>query len=114
MRLAAEAIAAMGADVDPELAAFLIGTHHGHGRPFFPHQDPWDAHARTVDGRVIEPGPGPEALDWEWRGLDWPGLFARLRTRYGDWRLAWFEAVLRLADHRASERSGLADAERAP
>ena len=25
---------------DPELVLWLIGTHHGHGRPFFPHRDP--------------------------------------------------------------------------
>jgi len=78
---------------DPELVLWLIGTHHGYGRPFFPHQD------------LMEKAPdvGPQSLAFDWRGLDWPSLFARLKARYGVWELARMEAVLRLADHRASE-----------
>lgn len=93
---------------DPALVLWLIGTHHGHGRPFFPHADPADATPRRIPvpcGASVElpPGPGPQSLAFDWRGRDWPSLFAQLCTRYGPWELARLEAVLRLADHRASE-----------
>lgn len=98
--------------VDRALALWLVGTHHGYGRPFFRHDDPWDAYARTVNGISVPPDPGPHRLDFEWDGsgpgevaLDWAGLFSLLKRRYGIWGLAFLEAVLRLADHRASEDS---------
>lgn len=93
---------------DPALVLWLIGTHHGHGRPFFPHADRADATPRRIPapgGSSVElaPGPGPQSLAFDWRGRDWASLFAELRNRYGPWELARLEAVLRLADHRASE-----------
>ena len=78
---------------DSELVLWLIGVHHGYGRPLFPHFDPAEA----------APDVGPQSLAFDWHGLDWPSLFTRLKTRYGVWELARMEAVLRLADHRASE-----------
>ena len=92
---------------DPALVLWLIGTHHGHGRPFFPHSDPQPRVPRPalgIDPELLnhrEPGPHSPAFDFD--GLDWPGLAEELRERYGTWRLAFYEAVLRLADHRASE-----------
>ena len=83
----------LGAADDPDLVLWLIGSHHGYGRPFFPHRDPTET-ATDV---------GPQSLAFDWNGMDWPALFARLRTRYGPWELARMEAILRLADHRASE-----------
>jgi CRISPR-associated endonuclease/helicase Cas3 len=47
--------------------------------------------------------PGPQSLAFEHDGVDWAGLYERLKARYGVWELARFEAVLRLADHRASD-----------
>jgi CRISPR-associated endonuclease/helicase Cas3 len=80
---------------DPDLVLWLVGTHHGYGRPLYPHHDP------------IEKPPvvGPQSLAFDWNGLDWPTLFARLKARYGVWELARMEAILRLADHRASEEA---------
>ena len=75
---------------DPYLVLWLIGTHHGHGRPFFHFVDPLDDQ-------------GPQSLGYSFGGRDWATLFDKLRRHYGVWRLAWLEAILRLADHRASE-----------
>jgi CRISPR-associated endonuclease/helicase Cas3 len=94
---------------DPALVLWLIGTHHGYGRPFFPHADDADSDLRRlpqVDGltpAALPPGLGPQSLGFEVDGRDWAALFADLKTRYGTWGLARLEAVLRLADHRASE-----------
>lgn len=79
---------------DPELVLWLVGVHHGHGRPLFPHDDP---------------GQAPHRPDFTFQGNDWAQMFERLKARYGLWELARMEAIVRLADHRASE-----DEERAP
>lgn len=93
---------------DPELVLWLVGVHHGYGRPFFPHADPLDRVDRELPAVCDLPtrvpaGPGPQSFAFNWRGCDWPKLFERLRARYGAWGLAHMEAILRLADHRASE-----------
>jgi CRISPR-associated endonuclease/helicase Cas3 len=89
-------------NVDPDLVLWLIGTHHGQGRPFFAHDDDWDAHDDWLLGVALPAAPGPDKLDFDWQGRDWAGLMAELQARYGVWGLAFLEAVLRLADHRAS------------
>jgi len=88
---------------DPELVLWLIGTHHGHGRPFFPPvvwPEPGTRFEAAVDDVTVrsEPVPAPPALASEW--LD---LHERLNRRYGPWGLARLEALVRLADHRRSE-----------
>jgi CRISPR-associated endonuclease/helicase Cas3 len=94
---------------DPELVLWLIGTHHGFGRPLFPHADPKDAERRPNLLRVfdvagnLEPGPGPQSLAFDFNGLDWAQIFEGLKRRYGIWGLARLEAFVRLADHRASD-----------
>jgi CRISPR-associated endonuclease/helicase Cas3 len=97
---------------DRDLVLWLIGTHHGHGRPFFPPcLDPQPTtrsevryNDKILDARVNE---APLRLDQGW--------FERaslLRRRYGPWELPRLETILRLADHAASaeeqDRQGLA------
>lgn len=82
---------------DKLLVLWLIGTHHGYGRPLYPHNDP---HAK-----------GPQDLDFQIDGIDWPQIFSRLLKRYGPWELARLEAMVRLADHRASAYEELMETE---
>jgi CRISPR-associated endonuclease/helicase Cas3 len=90
---------------DPELVLWLVGVHHGYGRPLFPHEgDSAPKHLPgALGGLQAAAGPGPESLGFEFHGWDWPQLFERLKRRYGAWELARLEAIVRLADHRASE-----------
>jgi CRISPR-associated endonuclease/helicase Cas3 len=94
---------------DPALVLWLIGTHHGFGRPLFPHADPKEAETRAgllasfSLEHSLPPGDGPQSLAFDFGGRDWPQLFADLKRRYGIWGLARLEAFVRLADHRASE-----------
>jgi CRISPR-associated endonuclease/helicase Cas3 len=106
VRLAIQDDALNAAD-DPELVLWLVGTHHGYGRPLFPHQDELDLAPRVVagaDGNWIDlpASPGPQSLCFEWRGHDWATLADVVRARYDAWELARMEAILRLADHRVS------------
>jgi CRISPR-associated endonuclease/helicase Cas3 len=94
---------------DPELVLWLIGTHHGYGRPLFPHADPKDAECRPNLLKAFEKpddlpsGSGPQSLAFTFNDLDWAQMFERLKRRYGIWGLARLEAFVRLSDHRASE-----------
>jgi CRISPR-associated endonuclease/helicase Cas3 len=87
---------------DPELVLHLVASHHGHARPFAPaepvtHPVPVEC---TVGGvtAIGSTGHGMARLD---SGV--PARFWRCVRRYGPYGLAWLEAILRLADHRASE-----------
>jgi CRISPR-associated endonuclease/helicase Cas3 len=95
---------------DPLLVIWLIGTHHGFGRPLFPHDDPLDQRdrkfrlPREIGADLALPaGAGPQSLAFDFRGWDWARVFEILKSRYGAWGLARLEAFVRLADHRASE-----------
>lgn len=94
---------------DRLLVLWLIGTHHGYGRPLFPHDDRKDAECRPdllkpygMNG-ALQPFPGPQSLAFNFEGVDWAQLFEELKQRYGIWGLARLEGFVRLADHRASE-----------
>ena len=69
-----------------DLALHLIATHHGGGRPHFP---------SAVYEKVND-----EERDMT--HVDSIRRFARLQRKYGWWRLAWLENLLRCADQLAS------------
>ena len=96
---------------DPALVLWLIGTHHGFGRPFFDFADPHERGSGHdgvfaclgVERWKLAPRPGPQSMAFDFDGADWAAIYEQLKQRYGVWGLAHLEAVLRLADHRASE-----------
>lgn len=90
---------------DHELVLHLVASHHGWCRPFPPaYVDEHDIEVRFRHGS--------HELATTTRHLlarldsDVAPRFWSLVTRYGWWGLAWLEAVLRLADHRASQQRG--------
>lgn len=104
---ARESVAALAHDLD--LVLHLVASHHGHCRPFAPiaaDAAPVDVvltgHESKVFGRLDFPKTTSDHRLWR---LDSPlaDRFWRLVERYGWQELCWLEAVLRLADHRASE-----------
>ena len=78
-----------------------------HGRETQLRYDDLQVTLRQARGELqsLAAGAGPQRLDFDWQGFDWPGLFAHLQHTYGRWRLAYYEAIFRLADHRASEEA---------
>ncbi|MDM7324364.1 MAG: type I-U CRISPR-associated helicase/endonuclease Cas3, partial [Thermus sp.] len=90
------------------LEAHLVATHHGRGRPI---PEP------SLDNNPVKIKLGHLSLPIEWWGssdlestyqLTWlqSGYlenFTRLLKEHGPWVLAYLEALLRLADYKASE-----------
>jgi CRISPR-associated endonuclease/helicase Cas3 len=94
---------------DLDLVLHLVGSHHGYCRPFAPpvvDEQPVRVglanHASTVFGSLTF---DPVTSDNRLHRVDSPlaDRFWLLVERYGWLELCWLEAILRLADHRASE-----------
>jgi CRISPR-associated endonuclease/helicase Cas3 len=102
-----EQIAAKAHDLD--LVMHLVASHHGHCRPFAPaieDPEPVDISLRSHGSKTfgtlcfdgVTSAHGLYRLD---SGL--ADRFWSLVAKYGWLELCWLEAILRLADHRASE-----------
>ncbi|MEB2344208.1 MAG: type I-U CRISPR-associated helicase/endonuclease Cas3 [Deltaproteobacteria bacterium] len=87
---------------DPALVLWLVGTHHGWGRPFFPGVD-WpnggDVFSADIGDGVVKATARPLSE----LTARWLALRDDVVHRYGPWGLARLEAILRLADHRRSQ-----------
>ncbi len=104
------------------LLRYLVAAHHGKIRVQIP---PIDADQQQILGvRQGEPLPGTTILDAavpEWKADlarlapgeadSWTGAALELLERYGPFRLAYMEAVVRIADWRASAGLALAGSE---
>ena len=72
-----------------DLALHLMAAHHGYARPVIAVEGCDGLPPSAAAGRAREVG----------------RRFARLQRRWGPWGLAWWEALLRAADQRASRES---------
>ena len=100
---AARALTAAYTDRDPhpQLLRFLIATHHGYGRPFYPPQVDPDHHSVHYHGEL---GDMTDATPYR---IGRPESvtardFHDTVEHYGHYGAAWLEAIVRLADHGAS------------
>jgi CRISPR-associated endonuclease/helicase Cas3 len=87
---------------DLTLVRYLVGVHHGRGRPFPPVVQDADPQRCVVqyEGHVLEASSdhGLERLEHGWAETFW-----QLIRRYGYWGLAYLEAILRLGDRACSQ-----------
>ncbi|MBK1632156.1 hypothetical protein CKO31_15705 [Thiohalocapsa halophila] len=91
------------------LILHLIASHHGRCRPFAPVvEDPGPHEAMTAELHGVHLShQGPTRLERMDSGT--ADRFWDQVHRYGWWGAAWLEAILRLADHRRSEREQLSE-----
>jgi CRISPR-associated endonuclease/helicase Cas3 len=101
---------------DVDLVLHLVASHHGYCRPFAPvviDESPVDVslaeHTSGAFGRIDF---GPTSSRHDLQRLDSPlaDRFWGLVAKYGWQELCWLEAILRLADHRASEHEQMREA----
>lgn len=91
---------------EKDLILHLIASHHGNARPFpLPPKDGGEL-ARKAENKEVEyNGAKAEVAHSLWK-LDsgFASRFAKLNKKYGYWKLAYLEAILRLADYEQSKR----------
>lgn len=80
-----------------DLVLRLVGTSHGHGRPFFPHG------AASLVGTDGEESVRGRAVDLFGTGAGWSEIIERTDMRHGPWGSAYLEALLRAADCQVSK-----------
>jgi CRISPR-associated endonuclease/helicase Cas3 len=93
----AETCSEWPAACDRDLVLYLIGTHHGYGRPFPPvwAEDPDYQIRGRVNGEavVVKQVNEVASIDSAWIDRFW-----RVTRKYGWWGLAYLEAMVRRAD----------------
>jgi CRISPR-associated endonuclease/helicase Cas3 len=84
------------------LAEYLVGTHHGRGRPFVPvvEDDGREDFSLQWDGHALSASPRHHLCHLDAR---WADQFWALVRQHGYWGLAYLEALLRLADGARSD-----------
>lgn len=89
---------------DP-LTLYLIATHHGHARPWFPPIDdptpppiPWS----SLKSLSLDSFNTAEHWDDADSAIRWAERFWDMQNRFGFWGAAWLEAIARLSDQQVS------------
>lgn len=106
---AADPLAAHASDWP--LVQHVVASHHGHCRPlapWVPDLDPVDV-VFSRDGVTCRSSSAHELARLDSGVAE---RFWQMVRKYGWWGLAWLEAMLRLADHRQSEREQIPEGKR--